>query len=118
MNNLAMILLLRKQPADADSLLREALATSQRTSSRDHPRSLIIQTTLAQAVHDLGRIDESVTLYRDAIDRMHRVFGANHPRTTATTERLSALLESAGRRDEAAAIRGPYPATAPATPQK
>jgi|GEM_PF-1347230 len=96
-NNLAALYDAMGRPAEAEPLLRRALAAVVDNS----PDTANIMNNMAVVGEELGRRGDAEFYYRWALDLRERNLGANHPFVAASLDNLAALLEIDGRTAEA-----------------
>jgi len=97
----ANILVQLHREAEAETILREVLATRTRLLGREHADTLISINSLAVLLHNLQRLDEAEPLYREATAAGARVLGAEHPDTITARMNLASILRSRGNLTEA-----------------
>jgi CHAT domain-containing protein/Tfp pilus assembly protein PilF len=86
--------------AEAEPLLKRALAIDERVSGPDHPEVASDLSSLALLYHVQERYPEAESLYRRALDIRERALG-DHPDTALTLGNLASLMAEQGRLDEA-----------------
>ncbi|HTJ32911.1 MAG TPA: tetratricopeptide repeat protein, partial [Dactylosporangium sp.] len=91
---LAALLHLAGRPAEAEPLLRAAIATLGVPGryGPDHIDVLAALHNLAAVRADLGDTAEAAALYRRALDGKRRALGPDHPETVLTLTSLSAVV--------------------------
>ncbi|WP_157745079.1 tetratricopeptide repeat protein [Micromonospora coxensis] len=99
--DLAIVLHSQGRYDEAETELRELLATQTRVLGAEHPDTLTTRHNLAIAAKEQGRHDEAETEYREVLAIQTRVLGAEHPDTLRTRHNLANVLNSQGRYDEA-----------------
>lgn len=92
------------RPDEAERHARRAHDLLTRHAGPDDPRTLAAGNDLAVALHDLGRLEESRSLYAVVLDAYVRTRGPRHHETIATRANLAAVLSDLGMYDEAAAF--------------
>jgi serine/threonine-protein kinase len=86
----------------AISAARESLAIRQRAFGDDHPLTLESLVTLAQAVHQSGRAEESEPISREVMERRRKLYhDDNHPFVHQAVNQLAWVLADEGRLAEA-----------------
>ncbi|MEM8933628.1 MAG: tetratricopeptide repeat protein, partial [Acidobacteriota bacterium] len=84
---------LRGDPAAAEPLLRQALeAYRQAHGAVEHTRVAAVQSSLARALHRLGRHAEARSLYEMALGARLRLLGEEHVRVAISRALLAELL--------------------------
>lgn len=86
--------------AEAEPLLRDALAARVASLGNDHADTLQTMGSLSNVLTTLGRYDEALTLAREAYDRSLRVAGANDIATLKCASSLGGVLRRLGKFDE------------------
>lgn len=66
---------------DAETLMREVIASTGRLQGTEHPRALWQQNTLGDALMNQGRWDEAAALFDDAYAGLVQTVGELHPYT-------------------------------------
>ena len=79
--------------ADAESLLRESLATRERLFKGDHPDVAEGLTALAGLLRAQGRHTSAAPLLRDALAMCKRLFKGDHLQTARSLNNLAVVLE-------------------------
>lgn len=92
------------RPDEAERHARRAYELLSRHAGADDPRTLAAGNDLAVALHDLGRLEESRSLYGRVLGAYERTLGTRHRETIATRANLGALLSDLALYDEAAAV--------------
>jgi len=82
--------------AEAEVLLREALAASERLRGAESQDTLVIANNLGYTLQDEGKIDEALVLFRRVVDARTLALGADHPSTLVAMNNLSAACWDAG----------------------
>jgi non-specific serine/threonine protein kinase/serine/threonine-protein kinase len=90
--------------AEAESVLRDALARSRRSLGEEHPSTLASISDLGATLHYQGRLAEAETLYREALAKRRSVLGPDHPETLETVNNISATLYAQGKPTEAEGV--------------
>ncbi len=91
------------QGAQAEPLVRAALAVRERRLGDDHPDTLDAQDVLATSLQQQGKFDEAEGLFRRVLQARQRALGDTHRSTVVSMNNLAALLRTRGRFDEALA---------------
>jgi hypothetical protein len=99
--NLAALLRDTGRHAEAEPLLREALATTERALGRDHPMVAVRLSNLAGVLRDTGRFAEAEPLMREAVAAGERALGRDHPDVAVGLNNLARLLHATDRFAEA-----------------
>ena len=63
----------------------------------DQSDTLVAMSSLANAYHHGGRLNEAIRLFEQTIALMDRVLGPNHLHTLATRNNLAGTYQEAGR---------------------
>jgi tetratricopeptide (TPR) repeat protein/tRNA A-37 threonylcarbamoyl transferase component Bud32 len=102
--NLANLMLRKSRPADAEPLVRRALAYH-----RAHGAAPNLATTLSLlgiVQFQLGRYREAMATQREALALREELLGPDHPRTMTTVHNLAVLALARGDFEDAAAYEG------------
>ena len=91
--------------AEAEPLMRRALAVDERTFGPNHPNAATCLNNLAALLHDTNRLEEAESLYRRALAIDEQSFGAGDSRVATCLNNLAQLLQTINRTDEAARPR-------------
>ncbi len=101
------------RPAEAETVLRQALATWKATHAPDDPDVAYVLSSLASSLlhqnrvpakADKKQIAEAEALLRRAIDILGAALGPDHPNVLDMQSSLARILENSGRGKEAEAI--------------
>jgi tetratricopeptide (TPR) repeat protein len=87
--------------AEAEPLLRRALALDEKRFGLNHPNVATCLNNLAALLHDTNRLKEAEILYRRALAIDAQSFGWNHPRVATHLNNLAQLLQATDRLEEA-----------------
>lgn len=87
--------------AEAEPLIRRALAIDEERSGPDHPHVAIRLNNLASLLHETNRFAEAEPLMRRVLDIFEKGFGAEHPNVAAALNNLAQLLQATNRLAEA-----------------
>lgn len=87
--------------ADAEPLLREALAIHEKSLGREHPDIGIRLNDLANLLRHTGRHSEAERLYRESLAISEKAHGHEDPKVAVTLNNLANLLRQTGRYAEA-----------------
>jgi len=90
--------------ADAEAVLRDALARARRSLGEDHPTTLSCISDLGATLHYQGHLAEAEALYREALEKRRRVLGQDHPDTLETVNNIAATLYAQGKPADAEAV--------------
>ncbi len=101
LSQLGVLLFARAQHAEAEPLLRRALAIDQAIFGDDHPNVARHLNNLAQLLHDTNRLTEAEPLKRRALAIDQASFGNDHPEVATSLNNLAALLLDTNRSAEA-----------------
>ncbi len=81
---------------EAESLLRAALAASERLRGPEHNDTLAIVNNLGFTLHDLGRVNDAIPMYERVVEARTRALGPDHPGTLLALNNLSTAYWDAG----------------------
>lgn len=87
--------------AEAEPLLRRALALDEKGFGPNHPNVATCLNNLAALLHDTNRLKEAEILYRRALAIDEQSFGSNDPKVATCLNNLALLLKASGRLQEA-----------------
>jgi tetratricopeptide (TPR) repeat protein len=90
--------------AEAEPLMRRALAVDERTFGPNHPNVATCLNNLAALLHDTNRIEEAESLYRRALAIDEQRFNADDSRVATCLNNLAQLLQATGRLQEAESL--------------
>ena len=88
---------------EAETLMRENIALSERVDGELHPNTIIRRSNLAQVLTRLGKFDEAVEVFDGCIEAGHKVWPENHDQIAYMTGARGGVLKRLGRMDEALA---------------
>jgi tetratricopeptide (TPR) repeat protein len=91
----------KARSAEAEPLMRRALAIDEASYGPDHPRVAIDLNNLAQLLQDTNRLDEAEPLMRRALAIDEASYGPDHPRVAIDLNNLAQLLRATNRVEEA-----------------
>ena len=100
MNSLAMLLSDAGRP-EAESLMLELYATSQRTWGEEDPMTLVYEHNLARIYQRQGRDEKAAERNEHVLEVRRRVLGNDHPRTLRSKASLADSYARLGRFEEA-----------------
>ena len=101
-NNLARVVRLSGEYAEARLLAEDAYEFGRKELGLDHPRTLRASHELSIAQRMAGDpVDDVVTFARDSFEQSGHVLGDRHPETLAAATNLANALRVAGEIDEA-----------------
>jgi tetratricopeptide (TPR) repeat protein len=100
----------RGEHAQAEALLRKALAVREQLLGPKHPDTAESYNGLAVHLQGQGRAREAEALYRQALAVFLEVLGRNHPTTAITCSNLAVNVASQGRFVEAEPLLRQVPA--------
>jgi non-specific serine/threonine protein kinase/serine/threonine-protein kinase len=103
-HNLGVIFRLEKRPAEAEAMLRRALATRLQLSGADNPATAVTMNQLAHALHDQGKLPEAEKFARTSLEILRRSEGDQHPDIAVGLDHLASVLRDEGKLDEADAM--------------
>jgi len=101
LNNLAALLQSTNRAAEAESLMRRALAIDEASLGPEHPKVAIRLNNLAMLLKNTNRVAEAEPLLRRAITINEASLGLEHPSVATGLNNLAALLQSTNRAAEA-----------------
>lgn len=104
LNDLAVVFLRQQEYAQAEPLLRRALAMGEELFGPDHPTVLPSVSNLAGSLRQQGRPAEALPFYQRARDSAHQTYGAEHPQSMVTDYNLANCLLDLGRTEQALAL--------------
>ncbi|KAJ7061297.1 hypothetical protein C8F01DRAFT_1025116, partial [Mycena amicta] len=85
----------------AETLRSDILIRSDARVGREHPKTLVAMTKLAQTVWSLGQYTEAQKLQEQVLEKQTKLLGAEHPNTIDAAAWLAATFWSLGRYTEA-----------------
>ena len=101
LNNLAQLLKATNRLAEAEPLMRRALAIDEASFGTDHPNVASDLNNLAQLLQATNRLAEAEPLMRRALAIDEPSFGKDHPRVAIRLNNLAQLLKATNRLAEA-----------------
>ncbi len=101
LNNLAQLLQATNRLADAEPLMRRALAIDENSFGPDHPKVAIRLNNLAQLLQATNRLADAEPLMRRALAIDENSFGPDHPDVAIDLNNLASLLQATHRLAEA-----------------
>ena len=101
LNQVGLLLLQKAQYADAEPLLRRALAIFEASFGADHPNVARGLSNLALLLRATNRLADAEPLLRRALASDEASFGANHPEVAIRLNNLATLLQATNRLAEA-----------------
>jgi len=101
MNQLGLLLNAKALHAEAEPLLRRALAIGEESLGPDHSEIAIRASNLAILLQDTNRLAEAEPLMRRALAIYEKDFGLDHPAVSTHLSNLAQLLYTTNRLDEA-----------------
>jgi len=96
LNNTALSLDLAGDYADAEPLIRQALASDEKALGPNHPNVAIRLNNLAVLLYSEGNYAAAEPLYRRALAIDEKALGPDHPDVARDLNNLAALLEAKG----------------------
>ncbi|MCB9898189.1 MAG: tetratricopeptide repeat protein [Planctomycetes bacterium] len=99
--DLAHLAVLRGEPAHAETMLRDVLATRTARLGPEHVDTLEAVERLAELLAATGRAAEAEPLYARRVEALTALLGPEHPQTLYARGRLALLLTDTGRGAEA-----------------
>jgi eukaryotic-like serine/threonine-protein kinase len=103
-NNLGLTLKILGQNAEAEPLIRRALAGRRKVLGDEHPATLVSLNNLSQLLQSTGRDAEAESLLREAVEVQTRTLGRGNRNTLTSLANLGSLLASQGQKEAALAI--------------
>ncbi len=100
-NELAAFLSASALHAQAEPLMRRALAIDDSCFGKDHLDVAVTLNNLAQLLQATNRLAEAEPLMRRALAIFERSFGKDHPKVAIATDNLAQLLKATNRHVEA-----------------
>jgi len=94
----------RKQYAQAEDLLDQALAILKRTFAPNHPEIGKVTASLAEIRRCQRRLEESDELYRQAVATLEQAWGPENPQLLTTLEHYSLVLRAREEYAQAASV--------------
>jgi tetratricopeptide (TPR) repeat protein len=101
MNQLGALLYAKALHAEAEPLLRRALAIHDKSFGPDHPAVATDLSNLAVLLQATNRLAEAEPLLRRALAIHDKSFGPDHPAVAIDLNNLAQLLQATSRLDEA-----------------
>ena len=101
LGNLATLFNYQGRTAEAEGLLRRALAIIEKAFGPDHPNVATAANNLAHAISLQERLQEAEPLYRRSLAIREARFGADNPSVAVALDNLAALLHQDRRFAEA-----------------
>jgi tetratricopeptide (TPR) repeat protein len=101
MNQLCVLLSAKALYAEAEPLLRRALAIDEKVFGPDHPNVVRELNNFATLLQDTNRLVEAEPLMRRALAINEKSFGPDDPNVALCLNNLATLLQSTDRKDEA-----------------
>jgi ATP/maltotriose-dependent transcriptional regulator MalT len=102
MNNLGLLLVQDKRPAEGLPFLQDTLKGLQATTPPDHWIIGASKTYVAQCLIELGRLDEAEKLLNESYGMLKEKMGEKHGRTREAAMELGKLWEKRGDAAKAA----------------
>jgi class 3 adenylate cyclase/tetratricopeptide (TPR) repeat protein len=104
LNNLAYLYRAAGRLAEAEPLLKEALAITERALGREHPDIAISLNSLARLYRESGRYGEATSALKEAISISENMVGREHPAVAIRLYNLGRLYSDMGSYNEAEAV--------------
>ena len=86
---------------EAELLLRQALALTEKATGPDHPNVAVSLNNLASLLQDTNRLNEAESLVRRALAIAEASYGPDHPEVATNLSNLSSLLQETNSLSEA-----------------
>ena len=96
LNNLAQLLQATNRLAEAEPLMRRALAIDEKSYGPEHPDVAIDLNNLAQLLKATNRLAEAEPLMRRALGVFNKSLGFSHPNTQIVLKHYLILLKEMG----------------------
>lgn len=103
-NNLAMLLLKKKEYVESETLFKELLSLCEANLPADHYYTAMFRDNYGDLLRELQRNDEAERELLTSRKVMEKVFPAEHPRMVRNAKRLVSLYEQMGQPDKARAV--------------
>lgn len=97
LSNLGLVKIAAGKPAEAETLLREALNLAPQITGKDRVNVALAFAHLAQARVSQGDLEEGETLYRSALEEYRKLPGAERPEMADALSSLGELLRTKGK---------------------
>ena len=81
---------------EAGDLLRQALASDEKSFEPGHPNITVRQSNLALVLKDLGQLEEARDLLRKALASDEKSFEPGHPSIAMRQSNLALVLQDSG----------------------
>ncbi len=104
MSQLAVLLLAKASYAEAEPLMRRALAIDEARYGAEHPRVARALNNLAQVLQDTNRLGEAEFLMRRALAIDEARYGAEHSEVTIVLNNLAQVLQATNRLADAESL--------------
>jgi serine/threonine protein kinase/WD40 repeat protein len=101
LDELAALHLDRDEPADAEPLFRQSLASKKRLLGVEHPATLGAMKNLARVLQAQKKMPEAAALWRECLEVYRRVEGPDHADVMVAMNDLADVLDAQGKQDEA-----------------
>jgi tetratricopeptide (TPR) repeat protein len=101
LNNLAQLLKATNQLAEAEPLMKSALAIMEASYGPDHPNVAACLNNLAQLLKGTNRLAEAEPLMKRALAINEASYGPDHPRVATDLNNLAQLLKATNQLAEA-----------------
>ena len=101
MNDLGVLYHRKARYAEAERLLRRALAIDEAANGANHPRVASRLNNLGNLLAEIHRVDEAEPLLRRALKINEKLLGSHHPLVTTELSNLASLLYRLNRLTEA-----------------
>ncbi len=96
-NNLAQLLQETNRLAEAESLMRHALAIDEKNLGSGHPNIAIRLNNLASLLQNINQLTDAELLMRRALAINEQCFGPDHTRVATNLNNLALLLQATNR---------------------
>jgi len=104
LNDHAVTYLRQQRYAEAEPLLREALAAQRDLFGDTHPITLASVNNLAGSLRQQGRAEEALPFYRETLDGFLALYGDRHPRSIVARHNLGNCMLDLGRPEESVVL--------------
>jgi tetratricopeptide (TPR) repeat protein len=99
--NLAALLQVTNRMAEAEPLMRRALAIDEACCGNDHPKMAIDLNNLAHLLQATNRLSEAEPLMARVVEIFEISYGKDHPKVATALNNLAQLLQATNRLPEA-----------------
>ena len=104
MNNLAVVLQVRKKYEEAEQIHRQIFRLREKLLGRDKISTIDVMINLASVLNDQMKFEEAEQLTREALELCVKLLGREDPRTLKITNNLAVILMDRGSFEEGARL--------------